>query len=287
MKKQTKKQIRPKQTQQRPGKQSKLAPVAETRPKQYKAEGKLAGKAALITGGDSGIGKAVALLFAKEGADICIAYLSEQKDANDTKAEVEAFGRSCYLIKGDLGKEAHCKKVIDKAAKQFGKIDIVVNNAGLHWEADAIEDITTEQLMKTFHSDFFSYFWITKYAMQYLKKGSSIINTASVTAYRGSPKLIDYSATKGAIISFTRALAANLTPKGIRVNAVAPGPIWTPLISSSFDKKKVSEFGSDAPMKRAGMPNEVAPAFLFLACGDSSYISGQVIHPNGGEIING
>ncbi|MCH5599408.1 SDR family oxidoreductase [Niabella ginsengisoli] len=241
----------------------------------------------LITGGDSGIGKAVALLFAKEGADICIAYLNEDKDANETKAEAEIFGGACVVIKGDLGKEAHCKKVIEKTVKQLGKIDIIVNNAGLHWEADSIEDITTDQLMKTFHSDFFSYFWVTKYAMKHLKKGSCIINTASVTAYRGSPKLIDYSATKGAIISFTRSLATNLIEKGIRVNAVAPGPIWTPLIASSFSKKKVSEFGSDAPIKRAGMPNEVAPAFLFLASEDSSYISGQVLHPNGGEIING
>lgn len=287
MEKQTKKKIRPQQKQQRPGLEKNMNPIPETDPIKYPKEGKLKGKVALITGGDSGIGKATALLFAKEGADIVIAYLSETKDAKQTQKEVESYSRKCTLIKGDLGKENHCKKVIETAIKNHKKIDIIVNNAGLHWEAESIEDISTEQLSKTFQNNFFSYFWITKYAMPYLKKGASIINTSSVTAYRGSPKLIDYSATKGAIISFTRSLSANLIEKGIRVNAVAPGPIWTPLISSSFKPKKNSEFGSDSPMKRAGMPNEVAPSFLFLATDDSSFISGQVLHPNGGEIVNG
>ena len=287
MEKQTKKKIRPQQKQQRPGLEKNMNPIPETDPIKYPKEGKLKGKVALITGGDSGIGKATALLFAKEGADIVIAYLSETKDAKQTQKEVESYSRKCTLIKGDLGKENHCKKVIETAIKNHKKIDIIVNNAGLHWEAESIEDISTEQLSKTFQNNFFSYFWITKYAIPYLKKGASIINTSSVTAYRGSPKLIDYSATKGAIISFTRSLSANLIEKGIRVNAVAPGPIWTPLISSSFKPKKNSEFGSDSPMKRAGMPNEVAPSFLFLATDDSSFISGQVLHPNGGEIVNG
>ena len=287
MQKQTKKKIRPQQKQQRPGLEKNMDPIPETDPIKYPKEGKLKNKVALITGGDSGIGKATALLFAKEGADIIIAYLSETKDAKQTQKEVETYSRKCTLIKGDLGKENHCKKVIETAIKNHKKIDIIVNNAGLHWEAESIEDISTEQLSKTFQNNFFSYFWITKYAMPYLKKGASIINTSSVTAYRGSPKLIDYSATKGAIISFTRSLSANLIEKGIRVNAVAPGPIWTPLISSSFKPKKNSEFGSDSPMKRAGMPNEVAPSFLFLATDDSSFISGQVLHPNGGEIVNG
>lgn len=287
MQKQTKKKIRPQQKQQRPGLEKNMNPIPETDPIKYPKEGKLKGKVALITGGDSGIGKATALLFAKEGADIVIAYLSETKDAKQTQKEVESYSRKCTLIKGDLGKENHCKKVIETAIKNHKKIDIIVNNAGLHWEAESIEDISTEQLSKTFQNNFFSYFWITKYAMPYLKKGASIINTSSVTAYRGSPKLIDYSATKGAIISFTRSLSANLIEKGIRVNAVAPGPIWTPLISSSFKPKKNSEFGSDSPMKRSGMPNEVAPSFLFLATDDSSFISGQVLHPNGGEIVNG
>ena len=287
MEKQTKKKIRPQQKQQRPGLEKNMDPIPETDPIKYPKEGKLKGKVALITGGDSGIGKATALLFAKEGADIVIAYLSETKDAKQTQKEVESYSRKCTLIKGDLGKENHCKKVIETAIKNHKKIDIIVNNAGLHWEAESIEDISTEQLSKTFQNNFFSYFWITKYAMPYLKKGASIINTSSVTAYRGSPQLIDYASTKGAIVAFTRSLSANLIDKGIRVNAVAPGPIWTPLIASSFDKEKNSEFGSDSPMKRAGMPNEVAPSFLFLATDDSSFISGQVLHPNGGEIVNG
>ena len=287
MQKQTKKKIRPQQKQQRPGLEKNMDPIPETDPIKYPKEGKLKGKVALITGDDSGIGKATALLFAKEGADIVIAYLRETKDAKQTQKEVESYSRKCTLIKGDLGKENHCKKVIETAIKNHKKIDIIVNNAGLHWEAESIEDISTEQLSKTFQNNFFSYFWITKYAMPYLEKGASIINTTSVTAYRGSPQLIDYASTKGAIIAFTRSLSANLIDKGIRVNAVAPGPIWTPLIASSFDKEKNSEFGSDSPMKRAGMPNEVAPCFLFLASEDSRYISGQVLHPNGGEIVNG
>lgn len=287
MEKNKKQIVRPKQSQNRPGMESTMIPVPETAPISYPKHGKLHNKVALITGGDSGIGKATALLFAKEGADIVIAYLSETKDAKQTKKEVEAYSRQCILIKGDLGKENHCKKVIEKTIKELGKIDILINNAALHWESESIEDISTDQLLKTFYNNFFSCFWITKFAIPYLKKGSTIINTSSVTAYRGSPKLIDYSASKGAIISFTRSLSANLVDKGIRVNAVAPGPIWTPLIVSSFDPEKNSEFGSDSPMKRAGMPNEVAPCFLFLACEDSRYISGQVLHPNGGEIING
>lgn len=287
MEKQTKKKIRPQQKQPRPGLEKNMNPIPETDPIKYPKEGKLKGKVALITGGDSGIGKATALLFAKEGADIVIAYLNETKDAKQTQKEVEAFSRKCTLIKGDLGKESHCKKVIETAIKKHKKIDIIVNNAGLHWEAESIENISTEQLLKTFQNNFFSYFWITKYAMPYLEKGASIINTTSVTAYRGSPQLIDYASTKGAIVAFTRSLSANLIDKGIRVNAVAPGPIWTPLISSSFKPKRNSEFGSDSPMKRAGMPNEVAPCFLFLATDDSSFISGQVLHPNGGEIVNG
>ena len=287
MEKQTKKKIRPEQKQPRPGLEKNMVPIPETDPIKYPKEGKLKNKVALITGGDSGIGKATALLFAKEGADIVIAYLSETKDAKQTQKEVESYSRKCTLIKGDLGKENHCKKVIETAIKNHKKIDIIVNNAGLHWEAESIENISTEQLLKTFQNNFFSYFWITKYAMPYLEKGASIINTTSVTAYRGSPQLIDYASTKGAIVAFTRSLSANLIDKGIRVNAVAPGPIWTPLIASSFDKQKNSEFGSDSPMKRAGMPNEVAPSFLFLASEDSSFISGQVLHPNGGEIVNG
>lgn len=286
MQKQSKKAIRPAQKQTRPGKESNLKPHADTRPKNYDG-GKLKDKVAIITGGDSGIGKATALLFAKEGADIVIAYLSETSDANDTREQVNEYGRACLLIRGDLGKELHCKKVINATMKKFGRIDILVNNAGIHWEAERIEDISTSQLLKTFHSNFFSCFWLCKYAVPFMAEGSSIINTTSVTAYRGSPKLIDYASTKGAIVSFTRSLSTALLEKKIRVNAVAPGPVWTPLIASSFDKKKVAAFGSDSPMERAGEPNELAPSFLFLASEDASFMTGQVLHANGGEIING
>ena len=285
MQKKSKTKIRPLQKQDKPGFETQLSPRAESEP--IPQNGKLKGKTAIITGGDSGIGKATALLFAAEGADIVISYLSETTDAKETKKEIETLGRKCILIKGDLGRENNCKKVINETVKNFGKLDILVNNAGIHWESDKIEDISTDQLMKTFHSNFFSVFWLTKYAMKYLKKGSCIINTTSVTAYRGSDHLMDYAATKGAILSFTRSLAANLAQKGIRVNAVAPGPIWTPLIASTLSKKAVSEFGSDTPMKRAGEPNEAATCFLFLASEDSSYMTGQVLHPNGGEIVNG
>ena len=285
MQKKSKSKIRPLQKQNKPGLEAKLSPLPESEPIQQ--NGKLKGKTAIITGGDSGIGKATALLFAAEGADIVISYLSETTDAKETKKEIEKLGRKCILIKGDLGRENNCKKVINETVKNFGKLDILVNNAGIHWESEKIEDISTEQLMKTFHSNFFSVFWLTKYAMKHLKKGSSIINTTSVTAYRGSDHLMDYAATKGAILSFTRSLSANLAQKGIRVNAVAPGPIWTPLIASTLSKKAVSEFGSDTPMKRAGEPNEAATCFLFLASEDSSYMTGQVLHPNGGEIVNG
>lgn len=279
------KKIRPEQKQERPGKEKKMSPNPDSDPKD--SNQKLKDKVALITGGDSGIGKAVAILFASHGANIAISYLNETEDAKETKSEIEKLGRECLLIKGDLAKENNCKKVIEKTIEKFGRIDSLINNAALHWERDSIEDITTEQVERTFYTNFFSYFWVTKYAMPHLKEGSTIINTTSVTAYRGSSKLIDYSATKGAITAFTRSLALNLNEKKIRVNSVAPGPIWTPLIASTFDKKKVSKFGSDKPMGRAGEPNEVATCFLFLASEDSSYMSGQCLHPNGGEIING
>ena len=285
MSKKEEKKIRPKQEQERPGKEKKMKPVPDSTP--VESHLKLKEKVALITGGDSGIGKATALLFAAHGADIAIAYLSETDDAKITKKEVEKLGRKCLLIKGNLSREANCKKAVEKTLQTFAKLDILINNAALHWEKERIEDITTEQLERTFYSNFFSYFWVTKFAVPHMKKGSTIVNTTSVTAYRGSPKLIDYSASKGAIVGFTRSLALNLNERGIRVNAVAPGPIWTPLIASTFDKDKVAKFGSDKPMGRAGEPNEVATCFLFLASDDSSYMSGQCLHPNGGEVING
>jgi NAD(P)-dependent dehydrogenase (short-subunit alcohol dehydrogenase family) len=281
-----KKPLRKPQAQSRPGAEHKMKPAPDPRP-EYPGSGKLKDKVALITGGDSGIGRAVAVLFAKEGARVSIAYLSEHKDAEETKAMVEEYGSECLILPGDLSKEKNCQRVVAKTVKKFGRIDILVNNAAVHFEADKIEDITTKNLLTTFSTNFFSYFWVTQASLPHMKAGSCIINTSSVTAYRGSGGLIDYASTKGAIVSFTRSLAANLVKKKIRVNGVAPGPIWTPLIASTFDPKKVSEFGSDAPMERAGEPAEVAPSYLFLACEDSSYITGQFLHPNGGEIVNG
>jgi NAD(P)-dependent dehydrogenase (short-subunit alcohol dehydrogenase family) len=279
------KPVREPQEQEKPGIEQEMhpKPVAE-RPEKHQ---KLQGKVALITGGDSGIGKAVAILFAQHGADIAISYLSEQPDAEETKKEVEKEGRKCVLLPGNIRKEAVCKKLVEDTLKEYGKLDILVNNAATQSPQKSLEDISTDQLYETFETNIFSMFWITKYALPHLKQGASIINTTSVTAYRGSKELLDYSATKGAIVTFTRSLSASLVDKGIRVNGVAPGPIWTPLIVSTFEKEKVATFGSDVPLKRAGEPAEVATSYLFLASEDSSYFTGQVLHPNGGEIING
>ena len=281
-----KEKIRPEQEQNRPGKETKMKPVPNHTPKN-KGSDKLKGKVALITGGDSGIGKATAILFAREGADIAIVYLSEDKDANDTKKEIEKEGQKCLLIKTDVSKEANCEKAVEQTLKEYNKIDVLINNAGMHWDNNKIEDISTKELMKTFESNFYSCFWMSKYTVPHLKKGCTIVNTTSITAYRGSDHLMDYAATKGSILAFTRSLSQNLVKKGIRVNAVAPGPIWTPLIASTFDEEEVAKFGSDTPMGRAGQPNEVAPCFLFFASDDSSYLTGQTLHPNGGFILNG
>ncbi|NCI50506.1 SDR family oxidoreductase [Sediminibacterium roseum] len=281
-----KKQTKPRQSQQRPGSETRMHPKPVSEPV-YPGSGRLRDKKLLITGGDSGIGKAVAILFAKEGADVAIVYLNENADARQAKKEVEQYGRQCLLIKGDLAKEAFCKKAVKETVKQFGRIDILVNNAALHYETKKIEDITTAKLQKVFAVNVFAMIHIIQHALPFMKRGSCIINTSSVTAYRGSKHLLDYAATKGAIVSFTRSLSANLVKKGIRVNGVAPGPIWTPLIPASFKANRVSHHGAETPMERAGEPAEVAPAFLFLATEDSSYITGQFIHPNGGEIING
>ena len=283
-----KRQLRKPQHQQRPGIERKLKPQPVFDYPEKEGTNKLKGKIALITGADSGIGKAVAVLFAKEGADIAIAYLNEHKDAKDTASFIQKnYNRKCLLVPGDISNEKHCKTVIRKVIKEFKRIDILVNNAALHYENSSLENLTTRELLRTFGTNIFSFFWLTRDALPHMKKKSCIINTASVTAYRGSGGLIDYASTKGAIVSFTRSLSANLVKKGIRVNGVAPGPIWTPLIASSFPAKKVAQFGSDVPMGRAGEPAEIAPAYLFLASDDASYITGQFIHPNGGEIING
>ncbi|ANE50651.1 SDR family oxidoreductase [Flavisolibacter tropicus] len=281
-----KKQVKPAQKQTMPGSEQEMKPKPKSeRPKEPL---KLEGKVALITGGDSGIGKAVAILFAKEGADVAISYLSEHKDAEEVKRIIEEdHGRKCILMPGNIRKEDFCKKIVEETVKKLGKLDILVNNAATQTEQKSLEDISTEQLYETFETNIFAMFWITKQALKHLKKGASIINTTSVTAYRGSGGLLDYSSTKGAIVSFTRSLSANLVEKGIRVNGVAPGPIWTPLIVGSFNEEKVKTFGSDVPMKRPGETAEVAPCYLFLASEDASYMSGQVLHPNGGEIING
>jgi NAD(P)-dependent dehydrogenase (short-subunit alcohol dehydrogenase family) len=226
-------------------------------------------------------------LFAQEGADVAIVYLSEDQDAEAVKKEVEEKGRKCVLLRGNIRDEDFCKQAVHETVSQLGKLDILVNNAATQTEQQSIEDISTEQLQETFETNIYSMFWFTKYAIKHLQKGASIINTTSVTAYRGSKSLVDYSATKGAIVTFTRSMSAQLADKGIRVNAVAPGPIWTPLIVGSFDEEKVKTFGSDVPMGRHGEPAEVAPSFLFLASDDGSYFTGQVLHPNGGEIVNG
>jgi NAD(P)-dependent dehydrogenase (short-subunit alcohol dehydrogenase family) len=279
------KSIRPKQRQNRPGLEFKMKPVPDAE-KAFDVR-KLTGKIALITGGDSGIGRAVAVLFAQHGASVAIAYLNEHKDARETEDMVTKYGVACLTIPGDLSKESNCKKAVSKTIKRFGKIDILVNNAGIHYAAKTLEEITTEQLQKTFAINFFSFVWVTKAALPFMPEGASIINTSSVTAYRGSASLMDYAATKGAIVSFTRSLSANLIKKNIRVNGVAPGPIWTPLIASSFDPARVAKHGSDAPMARAGEPWEVAGCYLFLASSDAAYMTGQFLHPNGGEIVNG
>lgn len=251
----------------------------------YVGSGKLKNKVVLITGGDSGIGRAVSLAFAKEGADISIVYLNEHVDATETKALIEAQGRKCILIAGDLREESFCKRIVKDTLSTFGHLDILVNNAGVQFPQDSLEDITAEQLENTFRTNIFPMFYVTKAALPYLKRGSSIINTASITAYQGNKLLIDYSATKGAIVSFTRSLALSLVSKGIRVNGVAPGPIWTPLIPSSFSAKYVTTFGLETPMKRAGQPIELAPAYVYLASDDSTFVTGQILHVNGGSFI--
>jgi NAD(P)-dependent dehydrogenase (short-subunit alcohol dehydrogenase family) len=270
-----------------PGHESKLEPKPEWEPR-YPGSGRLAGKVALVTGADSGIGRAVAALYAREGADVAILYLCEHDDARQTAQIVEGEGQQALTIAGDIGDKAFCEDAVKKVIDRFGRLDILVNNAGEQHPDQDITDITEEQLRRTFQTNIFGMFFLTQAARPHLKKGAAIINCTSVTMYQGSSELLDYSSTKGAITAFTRSLSENLVKDGIRVNAVAPGPIWTPLNpSGGASQEKLEHFGESTPMGRPGQPNEVAPAFLFLACEDSSYMSGQVLHPNGGTIING
>jgi NAD(P)-dependent dehydrogenase (short-subunit alcohol dehydrogenase family) len=276
------------QTQKhQPGSEKLMVPKPESSGKEYQGSDKLQGKIAVITGGDSGIGRAVAVAFAKEGADVAIIYKEEQADAEETKRLVEKQSRQCLLLMEDIREETVCFKCIDQIVKKWKRVDILVNNAAVQFPQESIEDISKEQLENTFKTNIFSYFYMTKAALKHMPKGSAIINTTSVTAYKGKPQLIDYSSTKGAIVSFTRSLSLSLVDREIRVNGVAPGPIWTPLIPSSFNAEEVGKFGESAPMKRPGQPDEVAPSYVFLASADSSYMSGQILHINGGTIVNG
>jgi len=279
---------RPAQTQgNRPGLQTEMTPQPNSEECSRSGSGKLHGKVALITGGDSGIGRAVAMAFAREGADVAIVYLNEHQDAQETQRLVEKEGRRCLTIAGDVGTVRCCEESVKQTIAELHHLDILVNNAAEQHPQESIQGITPEQLERTFRTNIFSFFYMTKAALPYLHEGSTIINTTSVTAYKGSGHLLDYSSTKGAIVSFTRSLSQGLAEKRIRVNAVAPGPIWTPLIPSTFPADRVESFGSDVPLQRAGEPAEVAPSYVFLACEDTSYMTGQVLHPNGGTIVNG
>jgi NAD(P)-dependent dehydrogenase (short-subunit alcohol dehydrogenase family) len=278
---------RPAQKQHRqPGIEAEMDPLPEFEGAEYRAAGKLRDLTALITGGDSGIGRAVAIAFAKEGANVAIVYLNEHEDAKATKLKVEELGRRCLLLAGDVGDTEFCADAVSLTIEEFGKLDILVNNAAEQHPQESLLDITPEQLERTFRTNIFAYFYMARESLKHMGPGGVIINTSSVTAYRGSSHLVDYAATKAAIVGFTRSLALALADKGIRVNGVAPGPIWTPLIPATFEADEVATFGSDVPMGRAGQPEEVAPSYVFLASSDASYMTGQMLHPNGGEVIN-
>jgi NAD(P)-dependent dehydrogenase (short-subunit alcohol dehydrogenase family) len=277
----------PQHQSKQPGEQTEMTPQPQTIGPAYQGSGKLRGKVALITGGDSGIGRAVAVLFAREGADIVIVYLEEDKDAEETRTMVEQEGRGCLLIAGDAGFESFCREAVVGCLQRFGRLDILVNNAAEQHVRQSLAEISAASLERTFRTNIYSFFFMSKAALEHLPPGGVIINSASVVAYQGHPVLLDYAATKGAIVAFTRSLALALAEKQIRVNGVAPGPIWTPLIPASYGEEKVASFGLNTPMGRPGQPAEVAPCYLFLATDDSSYMTGQMLHPNGGRIVNG
>lgn len=277
----------PKQHQQKqPGSEARMNPQPQYDNPNYKPAGKMTGKKAVVTGGDSGIGRAVALIFAKEGADVSILYLNEHRDAEEAAQAIRALGRKCEVIAVDLKGEDAASWAIGAAADKLGGLDVVVNNAGVQYPQNSIEDISKEQMIHTFESNFYSCFYVTKAALPHLKEGATIINTTSVTAFEGNPRLIDYSSTKGAIVSFTRSMALSLVARQIRVNAVAPGPVWTPLIVSSYSAEEVGTFGSTTPMERAAQPCELAPVYVFLATDDSTNVTGQVFNVNSGIVVN-
>lgn len=277
----------PQHQDQQPGRDGPMHPKPRDEMKDYRGSGKLRGKAAIVTGGDSGIGRAVAIGFAKEGADVAVVYLEEHQDAAHTRRQVEAQGVRCLLLAGDVGDEGFTAQVVARSLEAFGRLDVVVNNAAEQHPQESLEGISRAQLERTFRTNLYAMFDLCRHALPHLGEGACIINTTSVTAYRGSAHLMDYAASKGAIVSFTRSLAQALAARGIRVNAVAPGPVWTPLIPSTFDAEHVAEFGTRQPLGRPGQPDEIAPSYIFLASADSSYMAGQVLHPNGGEIVNG
>lgn len=289
-KKAQKRLLRPAKVQRhQPGEESLMNPSPVFENVEFKGSGRLEGRVAMITGGDSGIGRAVAIAFAREGADVAIVFLHEETDARETAKHVEARGRQCLMIKCDISKKSACERAIAGVIKKYGQLDVLVNNAAQQYPQKSITEITEQQLVKTFRTNIFSMFFMSAAAIPHLRgsKHPAIINTTSVTAYRGSPELLDYSSTKGAIVSFTRSLAGQLAKEKIRVNGVAPGPIWTPLIPATFAPEEVATFGSDSPLGRAGEPWECAECYVFLASQDANYMTGQILHPNGGEIING
>jgi NAD(P)-dependent dehydrogenase (short-subunit alcohol dehydrogenase family) len=273
------------QAQSRPGREQAMKPQPESRGREYAAANKLLGKVALVTGGDSGIGRAVSVLFAREGADVAVAYLDEHEDAEETRRLVESHGHRCLLLAGDLGRSAFCREAVERTVRELGRIDILVNNAAEQTEQKDFEALSDEQIERTFRTNIFSQFFLTREALKHLGEDASIINTTSVVAYQGKGELVDYAATKGAIVAFTRSMAMALAPRKIRVNAVAPGPIWTPLIPSTFDKEHIEKFGENTLLQRMGQPDEVATSYVFLASADASYMTGQVLHPNGGRMV--